>query len=87
MIVSSRLKSKAFQQRGNQGRTPVWMKKEFLDRLKHKHVAYREWKQGKVAWEEYREIVQTVRDQVRMVKALIELNLAKDINGNKKKLL
>jgi len=37
-----------------------------------------------VAWEEYREIVQAARDQVRKAKALIELHLARDIRGNKK---
>ena len=33
------------------------MNKELLDKLKHKKEAYRGWKQGQVAWEEYREIV------------------------------
>lgn len=32
----------------------------------------------------HREIVQAARDQVRKVKALIELNLARDTEGNKK---
>ncbi|GAB0182287.1 mitochondrial enolase superfamily member 1 [Grus japonensis] len=41
-------------------------------------------RQGQVALEEYREIVQAVRDQVRKAKALIELNLARDVKGNKK---
>ena len=50
----------------------------------HKNEAYRGWKQGHVAWEEYREIVQAARDQVRKAKALTELNLARDIKGNKK---
>ncbi|GAB0188293.1 mitochondrial enolase superfamily member 1 [Grus japonensis] len=60
------------------------MNKELLDKLKHKKEAYRGQKQGQVAWEEYREIVRTARDQVRKAKALIELNLARDIKGNKK---
>ena len=38
-------------------RRPTWMNKELLDKLKHKKEAYRGWKQGQVAWEEYREIV------------------------------
>ncbi|GAB0175629.1 hypothetical protein GRJ2_000028100 [Grus japonensis] len=46
--------------------------------------AYRGWKQGQVAWQEYREYVQAARDQVRKAKFLIELNLARDIKGNKK---
>ena len=60
------------------------MNKELLDKLKHKKEAYRGWKQGQVAWEEYREIVRAARDQVRKAKALIELNLARDVKGNKK---
>ncbi|GAB0178229.1 mitochondrial enolase superfamily member 1 [Grus japonensis] len=60
------------------------MKKELLDKLKHKKEAYRGWKQGQVAWEEYREIVRAARDQVRKAKVLTELNLARDIKGNKK---
>ncbi|KFV09134.1 hypothetical protein N340_03481, partial [Tauraco erythrolophus] len=65
-------------------RRPAWMNKELLDQLGHKKAAYRGWKQGQVAWEEYRAIVQATRDQVRKAKALIELNLARDIKGNKK---
>ena len=60
------------------------MDKELLEKLKHKQEAYRGWKQEQVAWEEYREIVWAAKDQVRKAKALIELNLARDIKGNKK---
>ncbi|GAB0185450.1 hypothetical protein GRJ2_001010300 [Grus japonensis] len=60
------------------------MNKELLGKLQHKKETYRGWKQGQVAWEEYREIVRAARDQVRKAKALIELNLARDIKGNKK---
>jgi len=60
------------------------MNKECLDKLKHKKEAYRAWKHGQVAWEEYRGIVQAARDQVRKAKVLIELNLAMDIKGNTK---
>jgi len=60
------------------------MNKELLDKLKCKNEAYGGWKQGQVAWEEYRDIVQAARDQVRKAKALTELNLSRDIKGNKK---
>jgi len=52
-----------------------------LDKVKHKKEAYRGWKQGQVAWEEYRQIVQAARDQVKKAKALIELNLARGVKG------
>ncbi|KFU99773.1 hypothetical protein N340_10986, partial [Tauraco erythrolophus] len=69
---------------GRNTRKPTWMNKELLDQLKHKKEAYRGWKQGQVAWEEYKGIVGATRDQVRKAEALIELNLARDIKGNKK---
>ncbi|KFV07940.1 hypothetical protein N340_12902, partial [Tauraco erythrolophus] len=69
---------------GRNTRRPAWMSKELLDQLGHKKKAYRGWKQGQVACEEYRAIVWPTGDQVRKAKALVELNLARDIKGNKK---
>ncbi|KGL96755.1 hypothetical protein N301_11125, partial [Charadrius vociferus] len=69
---------------GRKAKRPAWMNKELLDMIKGKKEAYREWKQGRVAWEEYREIVQAARDQVRQAKAQLELNLSRDIKTNKK---
>ncbi|GAB0179966.1 cAMP-dependent protein kinase inhibitor alpha [Grus japonensis] len=63
---------------------PLWMNKELLGKVKHKKEAYRGWKQGQVAWEEYRETIGAARNQVRKAKALIELNLDRDIKDNKK---
>ncbi|GAB0179086.1 mitochondrial enolase superfamily member 1 [Grus japonensis] len=60
------------------------MNKELLDKVTYKKEAYRGWKQGQAAWEEYREIVRAARDQVRKAKVLIELNLARDVKDNKK---
>ncbi|PKU41566.1 hypothetical protein llap_8141 [Limosa lapponica baueri] len=60
------------------------MNKELLDKFRLKKEAYRGWKQGQVAREEYTEIVQAARDQVRKAKALIKLNLTRDIKGNMK---
>ncbi|GAB0206203.1 mitochondrial enolase superfamily member 1 [Grus japonensis] len=60
------------------------MNKELLGKVKHKKEAFRGWKQGQVAWEEYRETVRAAREQVRKAKALTELNLARDVKGNKK---
>ncbi|GAB0207235.1 mitochondrial enolase superfamily member 1 [Grus japonensis] len=60
------------------------MNKELLDKVKHKKEACRGWKQGQVAWEEYRETVRAARDQVRKAKALIEISLARDVKDNKK---
>jgi len=60
------------------------MNKELLAKLRQKKEAYRGWKQGQAAWEEYTEIVQAAREQVRKSKALSELNLARDDTGTRK---
>lgn len=56
-------------------RRPAWMNTELLDKLKHKTEAYGRWKQGQAALEEYTEVVQAARDQVRTAKVLIESNV------------
>ncbi|GAB0202677.1 hypothetical protein GRJ2_002733300 [Grus japonensis] len=63
---------------------PPWMNKDLLGKVKQNQEAYRGWKQGQVAWEEYRENVRAARDQVRKAKALIEISLARDVKDNKK---
>ncbi|GAB0178252.1 hypothetical protein GRJ2_000290500 [Grus japonensis] len=68
---------------GENTKRPLWMK-ELLGKVRHKKEAYRGWKQGQVAWEEYRETVRAARDRVRKAKALIEINLARDVKDNKK---
>ncbi|GAB0203011.1 mitochondrial enolase superfamily member 1 [Grus japonensis] len=60
------------------------MNKELLGKVKHKKEAYRGWKQGQVAWEEYRETVRAAREQVRKAKALTEISLPRDVKDNKK---
>ena len=60
------------------------MSKELLAKFKQKKGAYREWKQGQVAWEENGEIVQAAKGQARKAKAPAELNLAWDIKCTKK---
>ncbi|GAB0203645.1 mitochondrial enolase superfamily member 1 [Grus japonensis] len=60
------------------------MNKELLGKVKQKKEACRGWKQGQVAWEEYRETLRAARDQVRKAKALIEISLARDVKDNKK---
>ncbi|GAB0203625.1 hypothetical protein GRJ2_002828100 [Grus japonensis] len=48
---------------GKNARRRAWMSKEVLGKLKHNKEAYRGWKQGQVALEEYVEIVRAARDQ------------------------
>ncbi|GAB0206109.1 hypothetical protein GRJ2_003076500 [Grus japonensis] len=42
---------------GKNTKRPSWMNKELLGKVKQKKEAYRGWKRGQVAWEEYRETV------------------------------
>lgn len=53
-----------------------------LAKLRHQKEAYRGWKQGQVAWEEYGNIVQLSRDEIRKAEAQQELNLARIVKGN-----
>jgi len=69
---------------GRNSRRLAWMNQELLAKLKQKKEAYRGWQQGQVASEEYREIVQVAREQVKKAKALTELNIARDVKGNNK---
>ena len=45
---------------------------------------YKLWKQGRVTWEEYRDVVQTCRRRIRKAKVQVELNLVKDVKNNRK---
>ena len=49
-----------------------------------KRETYRKWKQGCVAWEEYRAVVRMCGDRIRKAKAQMELNLARDARNNTK---
>jgi len=55
-----------------------------LVKLKGKRELHRQWKQGQVSWEEYRDAAQLRRDEVRRAKEQLELNLARDDKNNKK---
>lgn len=69
---------------GKNTRRPVWMNKELLFKLKPKKEVCGGWKHGEVVWEEYKEIVPAARNWVRKAESLRELNLARDIKGDKK---
>ncbi|KAK4829113.1 hypothetical protein QYF61_002151 [Mycteria americana] len=55
-----------------------------LVKLKSKKEMHRQWKQGRVTWEEHRDIALLCRDGVRKAKAWLEMNLARDAKNNKK---
>ena len=45
---------------------------------------HRQWKQGRVTWEYYRDAARLCRDGVRKTKAELELELARSAKKNKK---
>ena len=51
--------------------------------LREKREMYRKWKQGCVAWEEYRDAVRMCRNKIRQAKGQIELTLVRDVKNNK----
>jgi len=50
-----------------------------LVKLKSKRELHRQWKQGQVSWEEYRDADRLCKEGVRRAKARVELNLARDV--------
>jgi len=60
------------------------MSQDLLVKLKGKKEMHRQWKQGQLTWEEYRDAARLYRDGVRKVKAQLELNLARNAKNNKK---
>lgn len=59
------------------------MSKELLIELKHKKVVYEKWKQGQMTQEEHRVAVWSCSSRVKKAKAHPELNLARNVTGNK----
>ncbi|CAM4599489.1 unnamed protein product [Lepidochelys kempii] len=66
------------------GRRPAWLNGEILADLKHKKEAYKKWKVGHMTREEYKNIAQACRNDIRRAKSHLELQLARDVKSNKK---
>ncbi|KAK4824408.1 hypothetical protein QYF61_014719 [Mycteria americana] len=69
---------------GKEGKKPAWLSRDPLVKLKGEKEMHRQWKQGQVSWEEYRDAAWLCRDGVRKAKAQLELNLARDAKNNKR---
>ncbi|KFQ31696.1 hypothetical protein N332_00599, partial [Mesitornis unicolor] len=68
---------------GKEGKRPAWLNQDLLAKLKGKIELHRQWKQGQVSWEEYRDVAWVCRDEVKKAKAQLKLNLARDAMKNK----
>ncbi|CAM4607923.1 unnamed protein product [Lepidochelys olivacea] len=66
------------------GRRPAWLNSEILADLKHKKEAYKKWKVGHMAREEYKNIARACRNEIRRAKSHLELQLVRDVKSNKK---
>ena len=65
-------------------RKSTWLSTDLLVKLRCKKEMHRQWKQGHVAWVEYRDAIWMCRDRIRKAKAQVELSLARDAKNNKK---
>ena len=59
---------------GKNGKSSAWLNWDQVVKLKSKKKMHRQWKQGQVLWEEYKE---AARDGVRKAKAQLEMDLAR----------
>ena len=60
------------------------MSKELLGEIRWKTKVHEKWKEGQATWEQYRNVVRACRDATRKAKVHLELNLARDVEDNKK---
>jgi len=44
---------------------------------------YRQWKQGWIVWEEYRDAALTCRKRIRKVKVQVEMNLVRNVKNKR----
>jgi len=49
---------------GKEGKRPVWLSRDLLVKLKGRKELHRQWKQGQICWEEYRDTAQLCRHEV-----------------------
>lgn len=57
---------------------------KLLIELKYRKEVHRRWKQRQATWEEYKDIAYTYRNVVRKSKIHLELELVRNVKGNKK---
>jgi len=60
------------------------LSRDLLVKLKGGKAVHRQWKQGQVSWEGYRDTARLCSNGVRNAKAQLELSLARDAKNNKK---
>ena len=60
-----------------ESKRPPCLSQDLLFKIKAKKETHRQWKQGQVPWEEYRDTAQLCMEGLRKAKAQMELNLAK----------
>jgi len=69
---------------GKDGKRPAWLSRDLLVKLKGKKEMHRQWKQGQVSWEEYKDTAQQCRSGVSKAKVQLELNLTRGTKNNQK---
>ena len=69
---------------GKGGRSPVWMSKELMDKLKGKKKVHEMWKKVLSNLEEYRNVFRAYGNAIRRAKVQLELNVVKKVKDKKK---
>ena len=69
---------------GKEGKRLAWLNQDQLVKLESKKEMHRQWKQGQVTWEQYRDAARLCRDGIRKAKDQLEMDLARGAKNNKK---
>lgn len=64
-------------------RKPARLSKDLLVSLMENKEKYRQWKQGWIVWEEYRDAALTCRKRIRKVKVQVEMNLVRNVKNKR----
>ncbi|PKU49447.1 nedd4-binding protein 2-like 2 [Limosa lapponica baueri] len=68
---------------GKESKRLAWLSWDLLVKLKGEKEMHRQWKQGQISWEEYRDAAWLCRDGVRKDKSQLDLNLARVTKNEK----
>ena len=69
---------------GKEGKRQIWQKWDQLVKQESKKKMHKQWKQGQLSREEYRDATRPCKDRVRKTKVQLELGLARGTKKDKK---
>lgn len=72
-----------YKKSGKEGKTIAWVSKDLLVKLKSKKGMHRQWNQGHISWEVYRNAAYMCGDKFRKTRTQVLLFLARNGEINK----